>query len=168
MGPEFFPLPQSFDLAQTLELDSHLHGRNSPAFLKEISMRITLMEWKRTSWATKTQAHIHFIAARENQELSLLVTANFQYLRPFEENTTAHEVAFAENFQPESDQASGFHYTLPGITEEKGTRSTTAGDAAGKTQPVRHATGQTDWVPTETKCKAKEKRWREIYKMNET
>lgn len=114
MGPEFFPLPQSFDLAQTLELDSHLHGRNSPAFLKEISMRITLMEWKRTSWATKTQAHIHFIAARENQELSLLVTANFQYLRPFEENTTAHEVAFAENFQPESDQASGFHYTLPG------------------------------------------------------
>lgn len=77
-------------------------------------------------------------------------------------------MAFAENFQPESDQASGFHYKLPGITEARGTCSTTAGDAVGKTQTVGHTTGQMDWVLIETNSKAKKKRWGEIYKMNKT
>lgn len=77
-------------------------------------------------------------------------------------------MAFAENFQPESGQASGFNYKLPGITEERGACPTTAGDAVSKIQTVGHATGQMDWVLTETNCKAKKKRRREIYKMNET
>lgn len=66
----------------------------------------------------------------ENQDLSLLLRANFPYLRPLEDNHC--EAAFVKTFQP--DQVCRFNYKLAGISEDRGTCSTTSGMLLAKSK----------------------------------
>lgn len=60
-------------------------------------------------------------------------------------------MAFAKNFQPESDQASRSNYKITGIAEDRGTRSTMSGNAVGKIQTVGNSSGQMNQFLTQKK-----------------
>lgn len=71
---------------------------------------------------------------------------------------TTHGAAFTQNFQSESDRASRFNDKLTGIMEDRRTRSTTSGDAVGKTRTVGNSSGQMSQFLMQINCQEKKKR----------